>query len=146
MTSELLTASGHRVIGAPKPRVTVPMMFPQATASGYAQWLNGIAFRPTRGIVMWRPGSIVGWTMNVEVGAATAGKVTFDLRINDVVIGLIDLFIYALDGTSTKNIVALQEPGISTFVAGDKLSAFAKESDNMVWGEGMTLVELELDT
>lgn len=97
-----------------------------------------------KGFVMPYSGNIRAHSVSVQITTATAGDVTFEVRIGNTNQSTLELEFLSSGGTGSKTDSVTVAAGV-TFSAGDIMQVRAVETDTMAWDDVMGTVWVEFD-
>lgn len=142
---DITALSGYVAIEHVKPRVALIYNDPSARSSDQWAKYGNTPMSATEGIPMPRAGSIIDHSLSVEITTATAGDVTFEVRIENSNQAAFELEFTSAGGTGVKQ---GRVSGSAAFSAGNFITVRENESagGTMAWDDLMGMIVVEFDT
>ena len=114
------------------------------SADGYLA-LHGVTMSSTVGLVMHRPGSVIGFSVQVNLTSTVSGDVTFQVHKGGVAFSALNLEFLSSLGTGVANASIVASAAQHVFAAGDILAVYADETGDMAWNNVLGLLEVQYD-
>ena len=116
----------------------------EKTGSGFLKTATGVETSFEKGYVMMKKGSITGISTNLEIiNGENSKKVEIIIYKNGKKINFGNTF--DTNSIGVKKDYDVQSKGTVTFEKGDVISVYVKTSENIVWKDAITLLEIITD-